>query len=108
MRYSKIILSVLLLWTCTDAVQGGALQAKPSANLPKLSPPRFIASYPHPPALPVNLSSEVDARAQVTACAHIAAVRGMGARATGADYATQNRVLELSFLLCMSGKSTLN
>lgn len=42
-------------------------------------------------------------RAQVAACAHIAALRGMSARTTCADYATQNRELELAFLLRMSG-----
>lgn len=97
-RHSKTIFSVLLLWNF--AVPANSASA---ANLPKLAPPRFVASYPRPPAMPVSLSSEVNTRAQIAACAHLAALRGMSARTSGADYATQNRVLELTFLLCMSG-----
>jgi len=106
MTNSKLILPVFLLWTFMAPAQGGASANRPAAspaNLPKLAAPRFIASYPHPPALPVNLAGEVDPRAQIAACAHIAAVRGVNARTSGADYATQNRVLEFTFLLCMSG-----
>lgn len=108
MQYSKLILSVFLLWSVAAPAQGGAsvVAAANPANLPKLAAPRWVASYPRPPAVPVSLSTTVDARAQIAACAHIAALRGIGARATGADYATQNRVLELTFLLCMSGGPT--
>jgi hypothetical protein len=90
------------------SVAGGKATAQGPANLPKLEAPRFVASYPRPPVMSVSLSSEVDARAQIAACAHISALRGASARSSGADYATQNRVLELTFLLCMSGKPATN
>ena len=98
MRYAAAVVAMIFL-----GVAGGKATAQGPANLPKLSAPRFVASYPRPPLMPVSLSSGADARTQVAACAHVAALRGLNARSSGADYATQNRVLELTFLLCMSG-----
>ena len=103
MRYTAAVVAVILL-----GVAGSEAVAQAPANLPKLAAPRWVASYPRPPAIPASLTDTTDVRAQIAACAHFAALRGMGARATGADYATQDRVLELAFLLCMSGKSVAN
>ena len=89
-------------------VAGGKATAQGPANLPKLAAPRFVASYPRPPLVSVSLSSGLDARTQVAACAHVATLRGLNARSSGADYATQHRVLELTFLLCMSGTPAAN
>jgi len=40
---------------------------------------------------------------RVAGCTKTAAVRALNAKAVGASYAAQDRVLELAFMLCMTG-----
>ena len=67
---------------------------------------------PHPTMKPasefdVGLSpaSYGESRGQTTNCANFAAIRALMAKASGSDFAIQNRVLNLTFLLCMHGES---
>ena len=39
---------------------------------------------------------------QVAVCANLAALRALGARSAGADYANQNRMADLTFALCLA------
>ncbi len=43
---------------------------------------------------------------QVAACANLAALRALGARSAGADYANQSRMADLTFALCLSAAPT--
>ena len=39
---------------------------------------------------------------QIAACANLAALRALGARSAGADYANQSRMADLTFALCLA------
>jgi hypothetical protein len=95
MRRSSIILVVFLIGNL--AQQSQAVEIGSPAKTPAVR----VALAPRP--LPVRLIEENRAsRGRIAVCANLAALRGMSARTSGSDYATQNRVLELTFLLCMS------
>ena len=49
---------------------------------------------------------EAEPRGKIAVCANLAAVRALDAKAVGANYAAQDRILDLTFVLCMSGQST--
>jgi len=42
-------------------------------------------------------------RSQIAVCANLAAIRTLDAKAKGADFAMQDRILDLTFVLCMAG-----
>ncbi len=46
------------------------------------------------------------ARGEIAVCADLAAQRALNAKAIGAGYAAQDRVLDLTFVLCMAGPQT--
>jgi hypothetical protein len=96
MLNSKLILPVFLLSTLTAAI------AAPNTNPAKAQPSTAVGNTLSP-AIKASLIEERVNRGQIAACANLAALRGASARTSGADYATQNRVLEVTFLLCMSG-----
>jgi hypothetical protein len=99
MRRSSIILAVFLIGNL--AHQSQAVEFGSPAKTPSPVAVRALAA---PQPLPVRMIEENRAtRGQIAACANLAALRGMSARTSGSDYATQNRVLELTFLMCMSG-----
>ena len=45
-------------------------------------------------------------REQIAVCANLAAIRALGAKAAGADYPSQSRILDLTFVLCLAGTPT--
>ena len=45
-------------------------------------------------------------RSQLAQCANLAAMRARDAKAAGAGYAVQDRILDMAFLLCLSGSPT--
>jgi hypothetical protein len=61
-------------------------------------------------AAPIRVSlrepQRTASRSQVAVCANLAAIRAMDAKAVGASYAAQDRILDLTFVLCMSGPQT--
>jgi hypothetical protein len=58
--------------------------------------------------IPASLhqARQADTRGHIAVCANLAAVRALDAKAVGASYAAQDRILELTFVLCMSGPQT--
>ena len=42
-------------------------------------------------------------RGQIAACANLAAIRALDAKAAGAGYPAQSRILDLTFVLCLAG-----
>ena len=94
MRYAKPILAALFLAT----LPAGA--AAPGAGPGKNAIRQETASL-H--LAPVALVFDAPERAHVRACANLAALRALRSQQSGSDYATQNRILELTFMLCMSG-----
>ncbi len=58
-------------------------------------------------ALSVGYRTEPDAtRGRIAVCADLAAARALDAKVTGAGYAVQDRVLDFTFVLCMTGPPT--
>lgn len=103
MRHSKAVLPIIVL----AAVLQPSRAAAPHINPAKA--PRLVLSVAGNDAAPIKASlteGHAAERGRVAMCANLAAIRGVSARTSGADYATQNRVLELSFVLCMSGTQT--
>ena len=72
------------------------------------SSPHVAEAAPKPTAKPapnikVGMSpiSYAETREPITSCANFAAIRALMAKASGSDFAIQNRVLNVTFLLCM-------
>jgi len=102
MPKSTSIVLAALLGAFAPAVQARELSAAP----------RVAVVVPRPtikPASEVNVglsqASYAETRGQATNCANFAAIRALMAKASGADFAIQNRVLNVTFLLCMHGES---
>lgn len=103
MRYSKTIVSIVVLAGILQPSRAAAPQTNPAKAASLLVLP-IAGNAPAP--IRASLTDERAVRGQVAMCANLAAIRGVNARTSGADYATQNRVLELTFILCMSGTPT--
>jgi len=103
MQHSKAIVAAVVLigiFLPSRAASPHATAAAPQIN-PAKAAPLELRDAPAPIKTSLTDAGE---RGRIAMCANLAAVRGVGARTSGADYATQNRVLELSFILCMSGR----
>lgn len=51
----------------------------------------------------LSLTRPSISRSQIAVCANLAGVRVLEARAKGAGYAAQDRILDAAFLLCLAG-----
>jgi len=60
------------------------------------------------PVVSVGLTDRQPAltRGQIAVCANLAALRALDAKAVGATYAAQDRILDMTFVLCMAGPQT--
>jgi len=99
MRRAAFFIATVLLWGGT-----GPAQAEPASNPQKVIR-LTLAAVPRPaPAIAVGLvEAAVPNRIRVANCANLAAVRAMGAKTMGASYSAQDRILDLTFVLCMAG-----
>jgi hypothetical protein len=96
MRALVIAMAVLL--------SAGSAQGTPAT--PKQHPPQkpiFVPDYPGMLAMRTNYAPRgaTVTPSQISACANVAAMRALGARASGADSVNQGRVADLAFVLCL-------
>ncbi len=101
MRKAGIIAAILM-------AGGGPAQAQPADQAPAL-----LSAVQHTGgrAAPVVRVGMMERRAPVTrgqiaVCANLAALRALDAKAVGAPYAAQDRILDMTFVLCMAGPQT--
>jgi hypothetical protein len=81
--------------------------AQPTQSEPIHGTAKTVQAASRPVLIPASLQARpADARGHVAVCANLAAVRALDAKAVGANYAAQDRILELTFVLCMSGPQT--
>jgi hypothetical protein len=82
--------------------------AQPTQSEPVKSPPKTerMASRPGLIRTTLHEANSSDPRGRIANCANLAAVRALDAKAVGASYATQDKILDLTFVLCMSGPQT--
>jgi len=108
MRFSKTIPAIVVLAGVMLPSHAAAPHADFMAQAsPAKAAPLVLREAGAPAPIEASLTvGRADDRGRIAACAKLAAIRGVSARTSGADYATQNRVLELSFILCMSGTAT--
>jgi hypothetical protein len=102
MPKSASILLAVLLGAFVPSAQAQAISSAP--RVAALAPQRTMKPVSD---ITVELSqaSYVETHGQTTDCANFAAIRALMAKASGSDFAVQNRVLSLTFLLCMHGAS---
>ena len=84
--------------------------AQPTQSEPIPGATKFAQTAPRPVLIPAALHQvqQSDVRGHIAVCANLAAVRALDAKAVGANFAAQDRILELTFVLCMSGPQTEN
>jgi hypothetical protein len=100
-KSASIVLAILL------GAFAPAVQAQPIVSAPRVA---VVALQPTmKPASEIRSelwqASYAESRSQTTNCANFAAIRALMAKASGSDFAIQNRVLNVTFLLCMHGAS---
>lgn len=100
-KSASIVLAVML------GIFGSGVQANAFTSSPQVA-----ESAPKPTAKPAPKTKAVLSQISytenhdpVTACANFAAIRALMAKASGSDFAIQNRVLNVTFLLCMRDAS---
>jgi len=101
MRMGVIVAAALML-------ASGPAQAQSSNTpliLPKPAPHRPERQAAIVPAALVERQPEVT-RGQIVVCANLAAQRALDAQRVGAGYAAQDRILDVTFVLCMAGPQT--
>ena len=102
MRKTAFILAAVLLCGATGPARPAVLK----------SPPKVLRELPTPnrvvvPAVRIGFVQDAAARrGQLAACAKLAATRALDARAMGASFAAQDRILDLAFVLCLAGPQT--
>jgi hypothetical protein len=84
----------------------GAAQPTQSETMKSMSETAQAASRPVLIRAALREVPHADSRGKIAACANLAAVRALDAKAVGASYAAQDRILDLTFVLCMSGQET--
>ena len=101
MRMAGIIAAILLFG-------GGPAQAQSWDHGPVLSNAIQHAVARTAPVVRVGLTLRQPAvtRALIAECANLAALRALDAKAVGATYAAQDRILDMTFVLCMAGPQT--
>ncbi len=99
MHKSVIILAIAL-------ISGGTGPAE-AAWVPDVQPNARIGAAParlHAPPLNVAYAeAPATGRGRIAACANLAAVHALNAKAVGASAPAQDRVLDLTFVLCIAG-----
>lgn len=98
MRALVIAMAVVLF---SGSAQGTPATAK--LHLPP-SKPIFVPDYPGVMAMRTGFAPHAATvtPSEIAACANVAAVRALGARASGADTANQARIADLAFVLCLA------
>ena len=98
MQPSSVVLALLLLVGSTMATEA----AKVSSSKPVVVP--YYPGMKNAAALRASFApgaAEITP-SQIAVCANLAALRALGARAAGADYANQSRMADLTFALCLA------
>lgn len=85
--------AALLLFLALAQSAGGEEFAKPGIQPVRPMPASFAEVR-----RPLGAS-----QSQIADCANLAAIRALDAKAHGAGYAVQDRILDLTFVLCMAG-----
>ncbi len=102
MRKSALSLVAVLLCGFAPAGQAREQSAVPRvAALASQTAPKQLAEV----KVVLSQAPLTDTRSQIAVCANFAAIRALMAKASGSDFGIQNRVLNLTFLLCMHGTS---
>ena len=101
MRKAGIVAAILMFG-------GGPAQARPPDQAPVLSNAVQHAMAQPASVVRVGMMERQPAvtRGQIAVCANLAAIRALDAKAVGATYAAQDRILDVTFVLCMAGPQT--
>ena len=93
----SILVTVLLCSLIPVAQAGGVRSAPPSA------PSATQTAVKQVPEITVGFWEDPrpDVRKQISNCTHVAVIRTLMAKASGLEFANQDRLLNYSFLLCM-------
>jgi hypothetical protein len=103
MRKLTCLAAAILLCNVIPAAQA---QGTNIAALLKRQPPRAIERPVSEVRAALTQAAPAVSREQIAVCANLAAIRALGARAAGADYPSQSRILDLTFVLCLAGTPT--
>ena len=95
--FSIVLIAALLCGSTTGTEAAGASSPKPI----------MVPYYPGMKNAAALHASFAPSGAQITpgqvaVCANLAALRALGARSAGADYANQSRMADLTFALCLA------
>jgi hypothetical protein len=100
MRKAICLTAALLFVGAAQPTQSEAMKS-PAKTAQAVSRPMLIRAA-------LREMPQADPRGKIASCANLAAVRALDAKAVGANYAAQDRILDLTFVLCMSGQETQN
>ena len=103
MRKLTCLATAILLCNFMPAAQA---QGTNAAALLKRQPPQATERPVSEVRASLTQARPAVSREQIAVCANLAAIRALGARAAGADYPSQSRILDLTFVLCLAGTPT--
>jgi hypothetical protein len=103
MRKRTCLAAAILLCNIMPAAQA---QGTNTTALLKRQPPQAIERPMSEVRASLTQTTPAVSRDQIAVCANLAAIRALGAKAAGADYPSQSRILDLTFVLCLAGTPT--